>query len=119
MSAITCHVLDSSIGQPAQDVDVLLQSLDIEDDLEISSVMAVDTTDQDGRCSSLHLPHDAKLKQGEKYRLTFMTKKYFQSTGRTCFYPQVEITFEIGDPDEHYHIPLLISPFGYTTYRGR
>jgi len=52
------------------------------------------------------------------YKVIFKTKEYFEGTGRKCFYPWVEITFEVSNPDEHYHIPLLISPYSFTTYRG-
>lgn len=52
------------------------------------------------------------------YRVTFDTETYFAKTGAACFYPEVAVVFRIEEPDEHYHIPLLISPFGYSTYRG-
>lgn len=52
------------------------------------------------------------------YRVTFDTEAYFETTGAPCFYPEVAVVFRVEDPDEHYHIPLLISPFGYSTYRG-
>lgn len=52
------------------------------------------------------------------YRVTFDTEAYFETTGAPCFYPEVAVVFRIEDPEEHYHIPLLISPFGYSTYRG-
>ncbi|KAJ8488126.1 hypothetical protein ONZ51_g3736 [Trametes cubensis] len=83
-------------------------------------------TDYDGRCMQLY-PEAApgqkredliKLQAGRLYKVVFKTKDYFESTGRKCFYPWVEITFEVPNPAEHYHIPLLISPYSYTTYRG-
>jgi len=58
------------------------------------------------------------LKAGGLYKIVFKTKEYFERTGRKSFYPWVEITFEIINPEEHYHIPLLISPYSFTTYRG-
>ena len=56
--------------------------------------------------------------EARTYRLTFETGAYFASTGRRSFYPRVEVTFEVAAPGEHHHVPLLLSPFGYSTYRG-
>ena len=72
-------------------------------------------TDADGRAGDLlaGAPLEART-----YRLTFETGAYFASTGRRSFYPRVEVTFEVAAPAEHHHVPLLLSPFGYSTYRG-
>ncbi|KIM79784.1 hypothetical protein PILCRDRAFT_822959 [Piloderma croceum F 1598] len=124
-SPITCHVLDSSTGKPAKGVAVTLQgyrSVPGNDNMNMFEPMATGETDSDGRCTDLLPPHDspdrAKLKIGGLYKVTFKTKEYFAKTGRKCFYPWVEITFELDDTEEHYHIPLLISPYSFTTYRG-
>ena len=77
--------------------------------------ISLKTSDDHGRVSDL-LPDDVVLEPG-LYRMRFETKSYFEQGGTACFYPYVEITFNITGP-EHYHIPLLISPYGYTTYRG-
>jgi len=122
-SPITCHVLDSSTGKPAQGVEIRLQQFEAastSDGPDIFSPLARGVTNSDGRCLDL-LPGDtteAKNLSAGTYKIVFKTKEYFESTGRKCFYPWVEITFELEQPDEHYHIPLLISPFSFTTYRG-
>ncbi|KAI0828942.1 transthyretin, partial [Trametes gibbosa] len=120
-------VLDSSIGKPAAGVPVQLQQMRSADDPTSGFVtLAEGVTDYDGRCMQLYpeaTPGQKredliKLQAGGIYKVMFKTKDYFESTGRKCFYPWVEITFEIVNPTEHYHIPLLISPYSYTTYRG-
>jgi 5-hydroxyisourate hydrolase len=73
-------------------------------------------TNQDGRCEAL-LPPDHKITTGT-YRLIFVTGEYFKSQSETAFFPLVEITFNITDATRHHHVPLLLSPFGYSTYRG-
>ncbi|KAI7862177.1 hydroxyisourate hydrolase [Spinellus fusiger] len=111
-SPITCHVLVTSHGVPAKNMSVKAEKLESYDFVTLS----VSATDDDGRCPTLILPGH-KLERGI-YRLTFETKTYFESLGQQCFYPHVQITFELTNPEQHYHIPLLISPYGYTTYRG-
>ena len=112
MSQITTHILDTSKGKPAEGVRVTLEKPG--DGREWISI-ANGVTDADGRITDL-LRTDNMLDPGH-YRLTFETASYFaaQKTGR--FYPFVQIVFEITDA-AHYHIPLLLNPFGYTTYRG-
>lgn len=89
---------------------------------DVFHVMASGETDADGRCSTLLPPRgsgdNTELVHGKTYKMVFKTKDYFVSSERKCFYPWVEIIFEIENPKEHYHIPLLISPYSYTTYRG-
>ncbi|KAF9015638.1 hypothetical protein BDQ17DRAFT_58202 [Cyathus striatus] len=83
-------------------------------------------TNADGRCLDLLPPtgseeakkEDTDLKAGQTYKIVFKTKEYFERTNRQSFYPWVEISFVINNPGEHYHIPLLISPHSFTTYRG-
>ncbi|KAI0800704.1 transthyretin, partial [Fomes fomentarius] len=120
-------VLDSSIGKPAAGVPVQLQELSsAENPAAGFSVLAEGVTDYDGRCMQLYPEAGPgqrreeliKLQSGRLYKVVFKTKDYFESVGRKCFYPWVEITFEVANPAEHHHIPLLISPYSYTTYRG-
>ena len=73
-------------------------------------------TDGDGRAANL-LPAGMNLERGT-YRLRFDVARYFQQRGVEAFYPEVNIMFEVRSPQEHYHVPLLLSPYGYTTYRG-
>jgi 5-hydroxyisourate hydrolase len=113
MSAITTHVLDLSRGAPAQGVPVLLDFLTRPGHWK---KLAEGSTNSDGRIPDF-LPKSVKLKTGI-YRLTFSTGAYFRSCGVQGFYPMVAITFTLRKPKEHHHIPLLLSPFGYSTYRG-
>ncbi|KAG6337073.1 hypothetical protein ID866_2026 [Astraeus odoratus] len=123
---ITCHVLDVSVGRPAEGVDINLQLYHKgAGGIDAFTPIAHGVTDCDGRCSTLLPPRgssEAKEKgkeiQAGTYKMVFKPKDYFERIGKKCFYPWVEITFEIVDPDEHYHIPLLISPYSFTTYRG-
>ncbi|WVR09777.1 hydroxyisourate hydrolase [Kwoniella sp. DSM 27419] len=124
-SPITCHVLDASLGKPAAGVRVSLDVLSFHDAatepgqesaIELPQKLASGTTNSDGRCTDL-LSADSKLAPGV-YKMTFVTGEYFERTGTETFYPLVEITFSYSNPDQHYHVPLLLSPFSYTTYRG-
>ncbi|HEY0101673.1 MAG TPA: hydroxyisourate hydrolase [Pyrinomonadaceae bacterium] len=112
MSAITTHILDLSSGQPAQGVAVVLEVQAGEG----WRVLGRGKTDADGRLKSL-LPDDLNPEAGV-YRLTFRTSDYFTARGIESFYPEVSISFTVGDGAAHYHVPLLVSPFGYSTYRG-
>ncbi|MGH7492762.1 MAG: hydroxyisourate hydrolase [bacterium] len=112
-SPITTHVLDTSRGRPAEGVFVLLEAKNETGEWQ---KLGEDATNQDGRASDL-LPADEPLTSGV-YRLTFETGSYFRAAGLPSFYPNVVIAFEILDPAQHYHVPLLLSPFGYSTYRG-
>ena len=109
---ITTHILDLSFGRPAAGVRVVLAS--VEDGHR--RTVASGVTDADGRLKDL-VPTSTKL-QAEIYELTFETGSYFMSHGVHPFHPRVTVMFEITDPDQHFHVPLLISPYGYTTYRG-
>lgn len=108
MSMLTTHVLDTSRGRPAVGVAVRLERP--ADD----GVLADAVTDEDGRAGGLG-PED--LPPGP-YRLIFQTGAYFSSLGQKSFYPRVAVEFEIADSGAHYHVPLLVSPYGFTTYRG-
>ena len=113
MSAITTHVLDTARGRPADGVPVTLEARTPEGRWQ---VLGQGLTDADGRLNSL-LPPDAALREGV-YRLTFDTSNYFAAHGRAGFYPEVSVVFLVPDASQHYHVPLLLGPFGYTTYRG-
>jgi len=108
VSTLSTHVLDTALGKPAQGIKVTLECAD---DLVGSGV-----TDADGRVRDLH-KKDSQLSQGS-YRLTFYVGDYFSKAGRESFFPEIVIDFRISDGAEHYHIPLLLTPFGYSTYRG-
>ena len=113
MSAITTHILDISRGRPASGVSIVLERLtDGQTWLELGRGV----TDEDGRVKDL-LSSGAGILPGA-YRLTFETGKYFESHDIESFYPQVTVTFAISDTAQHYHVPLLLSPYGFSTYRG-
>ena len=110
-SPITTHVLDTSLGRPAEGVHITLEQLS-----ESSATsLASGTTNADGRIEKLLEP--GTLKPGV-YRITFFVKQYLESQHQTGFYPEIPVIFEISATDEHYHVPLLLNPYGYSTYRG-
>ncbi|MDQ3019485.1 MAG: hydroxyisourate hydrolase [Bacteroidota bacterium] len=111
MSQITTHVLDTSMGKPAEGIRAKLSFLKLQTWNEI----AEGVTNIDGRISDL-IRDESILDKGI-YKISFDTDSYFKKKKIERFYPFVEIVFEI-DTGEHYHIPLLLSPFGYSTYRG-
>ena len=113
MSAITTHILDTSAGRPAAGVAVILEQESAEAGWH---VIAKGLTDDDGR---LRLMQETdELFMPGHYRLSFDTGVYFAHSGVESFYPQVTVAFTVRDPAGHYHVPLLLSPFGYSTYRG-
>jgi len=112
MSGITTHVLDTARGRPAAGLAVVLESEEAGAWREIGRGV----TDADGRVKSL-LPSGTPLSAGA-HRLTFATGPYFAAQHVTAFYPQVTIVFSVSEPTQHHHVPLLLSPFGYSTYRG-
>jgi 5-hydroxyisourate hydrolase len=113
MGAITTHVLDTSRGQPAAYVPV---ALDRQNERGGWEPIGRGETDLDGRLRSL-MPAEANLFPGT-YRLIFDVAGYFSSHGVRAFYPAVTIVFEAAEGESHYHVPLLLSPFAYSTYRG-
>ncbi len=119
MSQITTHILDTTLGKPAVAVTVTLaQQVDGE-----WVELAAAATDENGRVAALLADRNTALPAGQ-YKLSFNTGDYYQSRNRNCnhntpcFYPRVEIIFSIRGDGQHYHIPLLLNPFGYSTYRG-
>jgi 5-hydroxyisourate hydrolase len=108
-SHVTTHVLDTALGRPASGVTVTLSLVDE----RVVERMAVGTTDDDGRLTDLGPKHLAPA----TYRLTFETGAYFALHDRVTCLPVVEVTFTVDSP-EHHHVPVLLSPFGYSAYRG-
>jgi 5-hydroxyisourate hydrolase len=112
MSGLTSHVLDTALGIPAAGVAVTL--FELQDERRWHEY-TTRRTDADGRTGDFFV--DAYLHAGT-YRLRFALAEYHESVGTASFYPHVDIVFVVTDAAEHCHIPLLVSPFGYTTYRG-
>lgn len=113
MNRISTHVLDTARGKPAANVPVRLER---QEPSGTWSLLASAQTDPDGRCSQL-LSDNQTLAAGF-YRLSFDTANYFAAQKTDALYPRVEITFQVRDGESHFHLPLLLSPNGYTTYRG-
>jgi len=108
MSTLSTHVLDTALGKPASGIPVTLQ-------LEGTTVGSA-VTDADGRAGAFRTGGGA-LRQGS-YRLIFAVADYFKRAGRESLYSEIVVQVNIGAGAEHYHVPLLLSPFGYSTYRG-
>ena len=111
--SITTHVLDTSLGRPAATVHVTLECQTAEGGWRL---VGSGETDSDGRLKTL-VPGGGAAAPGV-HRLIFDTKQYFDRRGVAAFYPSVTVTFEVLAGGGHYHVPLLLSPFGYSTYRG-
>jgi 5-hydroxyisourate hydrolase len=111
MNTITTHVLDTSLGQPARGVQVTLSVLDGAAFRELGRA----ETDADGRVREFAplVPLERKT-----YRLVFETAAHFQKSARPAFFERVSLEFVVSDESAHYHVPLLLTPFGYSTYRG-
>ena len=134
MSRISTHILDISRGKPAGGARVILEMKDQDGDwFEIGRGV----TDTDGRVPNLLAPVPKRIEDGKyailgtrdsltdglplfktDYRLTFDTGAYYAAMGVDGFYPHVVIAFTVRDTTTHYHVPLLLSPYGYSTYRG-
>ncbi|MEM1110464.1 MAG: hydroxyisourate hydrolase [Pseudomonadota bacterium] len=112
MSQITTHILDTAQGCPAAGVGITLYRQTGESWQAIGSGV----TNDDGRLPNL-CPQDVVLAAGT-YRMHFETAAYFEGLGQAVFYPWADVVFNIDGSGEHYHIPLLLAPFGYSTYRG-
>ena len=111
MNGLTTHVLDLALGRPAAGVRVALAR----HDGGVWQAVGERVTDADGRVRDFL--GGAALEPG-RYLITFHTGEYFRARGEQSFHPEVPVTFEVGDPAQHYHVPLLLSAFGYSTYRG-
>jgi len=107
--SLSTHVLDTSIGRPAADVPVRLEARDRDDPAGGWRPVVDGRTDADGRITGWG------VEAAGVYRLVFGTSDYL---GPDAFYPEVVVAFRVADPAERYHVPLLLSPFGYSTYRG-
>lgn len=105
---ISTHILDTNLGKPAHNVKVKLI------DVQSKTILGEELTNQDGRIQQFVTQ---ALPQGH-YQLTYEIEPYFLEKNLTTFFPQVCIQFYIADSTQHYHIPLLISPYAYSTYRG-
>jgi 5-hydroxyisourate hydrolase len=103
MSAVTTHVLDTAAGRPAVGIPIRLEGAGGE-------VLGDAVTDRDGRVRTL----GPETISAGRYRLVFDTAGYFADS----FFPEVVITFTVTDPQAHYHVPILLSPFAFSTYRG-
>ncbi|CAJ1055919.1 5-hydroxyisourate hydrolase b [Xyrichtys novacula] len=112
-SPLTTHALNTGDGVPAARLALSLHRLD--STLMIWNMLSVGTTNEDGRCPGL-------IGRGAfspgMYKLRFETGSYWESLGQTSFYPYVEVVFTVADPDQRVHLPLLMSRFSYSTYRG-
>ncbi|MCE9599875.1 MAG: hydroxyisourate hydrolase [Spirochaetia bacterium] len=109
MKSISTHILDTAAGKPAANVTIDLEFLN-----GSFAQVARAVTNSDGRVAPDWL---AQFKPGT-YRIRFHIGDYFKARNETCFYPYVEIVFEVKDVSQHYHVPLLVSAYGYSTYRG-
>lgn len=113
MSTISTHILDTGRGRPADGVHV---NLELQNSDESWTSLAEAWTDEDGRVKPFFLV-DTHLEAGT-YRLVFDTESYFSRLEIDAFYPEVTVIFRIEEEPQHYHVPLLISPFCFSTYRG-
>ena len=109
MSDMTTHVLDLTRGAPAAGVRITLERANA---TGVFADVSHGTTDADGRWRA---PGDATV---GRYRLTFHVAEYFVRVGAECFFPEVLVVFDVTQPGRSHHVPLLLSPFGYSTYRG-
>ncbi len=107
MTTLSTHVLDTAIGRPAEGMRVRL--------FRETTMLGYGETDADGRLAGLREGH--VLTEGI-HHLVFGAGDYFALTGRECFYTEIEVRFRVAAGDAHLHVPLLVSPFGYSTYRG-
>lgn len=108
---VSTHILDTAKGRPAAGVKILIERRELAGFTPIASAV----TDDDGRVKQLLT---ATQSTAGEYRATFEVGAYFARNGEKSFYPEVYVVFTIDAPSEHYHVPLLLSPFGYSTYRG-
>ena len=112
---LSSHILDISVGKPAPGVEVELEKYN--DSSKQWVFVAKKKTDTNGRVSDFLPILTGKANNHGKYRLRFLTENYFMNQKVESFYPYIEVVFQIKD-DQHYHVPITLSPFGYATYRG-
>lgn len=113
MSAITTHVLDLARGRPAAGIPVVLERRGSDGGWE---PVAARRTDADGRVRDFFA--EGSVLQSGVHRLTFALEEYFAAAGERAFFPQACLEFDVFDAAQHHHVPLLLSPYGYSTYRG-
>lgn len=115
--SLSTHVLDTAGGQPAIGVGVVCDRLVTDEDGQATAWVEVarGTTDDDGRIPAL-LASEAM--QTGAHRLTFDTGGWYATRGEQTFWHDIVVSFDVTDPSEHHHVPLLLSPYGYSTYRG-
>lgn len=113
VTTISTHVLDVSRGAPAENITITLERIEGQG---VATLIAGGITNADGRVASL-APDNGTL-YGGSYRLRFDVAAYFAAQQRETFYKEICIDFKVADTPQHYHVPLLLSPFGYSTYRG-
>jgi 5-hydroxyisourate hydrolase len=109
--SLSTHVLDATTGRPATGLTVVLATVVLAEAAAGWATVTSGVTDADGRLGL------GSVGTGQ-YRLTFETGPWFTARGMASFYPEVAITFQVSSADQHYHVPLLLSPFAYSTYRG-
>ena len=107
MGTLPTHVLDTSLGRPAPGVSISLETL-------AGEPLGSGVTDADGRLATIG---PELLAEGD-YRLRFDSRAYYAASGTPAFYPEIAIAFSVADAQAHYHAPVLLNPFGYSTYRG-
>lgn len=107
MGTLSTHVLDTSRGKPAEGVRIVLETL-------AGERIGAGVTNADGRVGEIG---PERLEVGD-YRLTFGAKEYYDALSTESFYPEIAVAFTIGDAEQHYHVPILLNPFGFSTYRG-
>lgn len=108
---LSAHILNQQTGKPAQGVEVTLEQKQVDGWKMLNSA----TTDADGRIKALY-PEQTPV--AGDYRVVFKTAKYFSNQKQESFFPEIPVEFHISSTEEHYHIPLLLSQYGYSTYRG-
>ncbi|MDA8744433.1 hydroxyisourate hydrolase [Rubripirellula amarantea] len=110
MTGITSHVLDTSLGKPGAGIRITLEQAEGSDWISLGEGI----TNDDGRVADLS---NGNVTEGE-YQITFFVAQYFEERNVETFYPIIRIAFSIVDAQQHYHVPLLLNPFGFSTYRG-
>jgi len=112
---LSSHILDITVGKPVENIEVRLEKFD--DTTNQWIAVSKKQTDKNGRIGDfLQKDKDSKSNYG-KYKLIFLTEEYYKNKNIESFYPFIEVVFQIKD-NQHYHVPITLSPFGYSTYRG-